>query len=113
MRRSQLAAVSFVALVAAVFAWWLLGSGRRPPAQATGRPEYAPVTGPLEFPERVRRAPLEVRELYEFAARRPDVLRYMPCFCGCWKAGHRSNYDCFIDEVHSDGTVEIDGMGFT
>ncbi|MBA2565871.1 MAG: hypothetical protein H0V09_10700 [Gemmatimonadetes bacterium] len=45
----------------------------------------------MTFPARVRQAPAEVREAYEFAAHRPDVLRYVPCFCGCWRSGHRSN----------------------
>jgi alkanesulfonate monooxygenase SsuD/methylene tetrahydromethanopterin reductase-like flavin-dependent oxidoreductase (luciferase family) len=94
-------------------AWWLSAKGDDRSPKRAARQEDAPVTGPLKFPEQVRQAPAEVRELYEFAARRPDVLRYMPCFCGCWRAGHRSNYDCFIDKVHDDGRVEIDGMGFT
>ena len=73
---------------------------------------YAPVEGPLTFPEQVMAAPPELRALYEFAARRPDVLHYLPCFCGCGNV-HRSNYDCFIDEVRADGTVLIDDMSFT
>lgn len=75
--------------------------------------EYAPVPGSLAFPVSVQTAAPAVRELYEFAARRPDVLHYVPCFCGCRSAGHRSAYDCFIDEVRPDGVVDIDEMGFT
>lgn len=71
------------------------------------------MSGPLHFPEAVIAAPAEVRELYQFAAHRPDVMHYIPCFCGCGRVGHRSAYDCFIDEVHADGTVEIDDMAFT
>ena len=74
---------------------------------------YAPLRGRLRLPPSVNGASPAVRELYEFAARRPDVLRYLPCFCGCANAGHRSNYDCFIDEVRPDGDVVIDEMGFT
>ncbi len=99
--------------LAAAAGWWLSREGGERAGTRADRQEYAAVTGPLRFPKEVRQASPEVRELYEFAARRPDVLRYMPCFCGCWRVGHRSNYDCFIDEVHPDGTVEIDGMGFT
>ncbi|MBY0493276.1 MAG: PCYCGC domain-containing protein [Cyanobacteria bacterium] len=35
--------------------------------------------------------------LYEFAARHPETIRQMPCFCSCGsRLGHRSNLDCFI-----------------
>ena len=74
--------------------------------------EYAPVTGPLTFPARVETAAPELRALYEFAARRPDVLHYVPCFCGCGGV-HKSNYDCFINDVRPDGVVFIDDMSFT
>lgn len=38
-----------------------------------------------------------VRQSYAYAASHPDVLRYMPCFCGCGQQeGHRSVLDCFI-----------------
>jgi hypothetical protein len=99
------------ALAVAGLVFWLLRDERG--QQRSARQEYASLTGPLKFPDQVREASAEVRELYAFAARRPDVLKYMPCFCGCGRVGHRSNYDCFIDKVHDDGTVEIDGMGFT
>lgn len=78
------------------------------------RQEYAPVQGPLRFPEGMREGvDPEVFELYEFAARRPDVMHYLPCFCGCWRVGHESAYDCFVDEVAPDGSADVDDMGFT
>lgn len=88
-----------------------IGLGRRPVTRVQ-HVEYAPVSGSLTFPIRVMTAPPDLRALYEFAARRPDVLHYLPCFCGCGRA-HRSNYHCFIDEVRADGTVLIDEMSFT
>lgn len=92
--------------------WAVVGTGR-PPVTRAEEVEYAPVTGPLTLPVSVATAPPEFQEIYEFAARRPDVLHYLPCFCGCWRAGHKSNYDCFVDEVRPDGFVDIDEMGFT
>ncbi len=74
---------------------------------------YAPVARALTFPASVQTAAPDVRELYQFVARRPDVAHYVPCFCGCWRAGHKTSYDCFVDEVRADGTVLIDDMGFT
>ena len=92
---------------------WLTGPRAPISAPRAQRNEYVPLRGPLRFPPSVDGATPAVQELYAFAARRPDVLRYLPCFCGCTNAGHRSNYDCFIDEVRSDGAVVIDEMGFT
>lgn len=38
----------------------------------------------------------EVRALYAYAARRGDLLQYVPCFCGCERDGHHSNHACYI-----------------
>lgn len=37
----------------------------------------------------------EVRGAYAYALARPDVLQWLPCYCGCGGMGHRSNLDCF------------------
>ena len=42
-----------------------------------------------------RPAPM-TRAAYEFAARHPEVLKHVPCFCGCERNGHGNNEDCFI-----------------
>ena len=54
-----------------------------------------------------------VRAVYDFAARHPEVLRYMPCFCGCDRsAGHRGNHDCFVKSRDAQGrVVEWDSHG--
>ncbi|HET7219079.1 MAG TPA: PCYCGC motif-containing (lipo)protein [Vicinamibacterales bacterium] len=49
-----------------------------------------------------RPAPL-TRAAYEFAARHPDVLRHVPCFCGCERHGHGNNEDCFVASRERDG----------
>lgn len=33
---------------------------------------------------------------YAYALTRPDVLQYLPCYCGCIAMHHRSNLDCFL-----------------
>jgi hypothetical protein len=43
------------------------------------------------------------RAAYEFAARHPEVLRHMPCFCGCEKHGHGNNEDCFVTKREAGG----------
>jgi hypothetical protein len=35
-------------------------------------------------------------EAYAYALTRPDLLQYMPCYCGCVAMDHRSNLDCFL-----------------
>ncbi|MEF3311164.1 PCYCGC motif-containing (lipo)protein [Paenibacillus sp. GYB004] len=54
----------------------------------------------------------EIRIAYRVAAQAADVLRSMPCYCGCGESvGHKSNEDCFIQEINSDGSVVWDDHG--
>lgn len=56
----------------------------------------------------------ELRRLYEFQIINGDLMRYMPCFCGCFtEAGHRSSRDCFVQRVNPDGSVVLDPMAPT
>lgn len=56
----------------------------------------------------------EVRRLYEFQIVNGQVMRYMPCFCGCGQnAGHRNNRDCYVKSVNRDGSVVLDSMAPT
>jgi hypothetical protein len=47
-------------------------------------------------PAYVRDLPSEWQGAYAFALARPDVLQWLPCYCGCVGMGHRSNLDCFF-----------------
>ena len=56
----------------------------------------------------------EVQQLYEFQITHGELMRYIPCFCGCGRnAGHNSNRDCYVKSVGSDGSVEFDSMAPT
>lgn len=58
--------------------------------------------------------PVEVvRAAYAYAARRGDVLKYMPCYCGCEGQGHGSNRDCFVKGKTAAGVPQWDPMGYT
>src|SRR5438094_4228 len=46
----------------------------------------------------------DVRGLYQFATTRGDVLRFMPCTCGCAQLGHTSNRSCYV-KAESDASV--------
>lgn len=35
-------------------------------------------------------------EAYAFAMAHPDVLKWIPCYCGCGGMGHTSNLDCYF-----------------
>lgn len=90
-----------------------------PAAPAPGRdvaayppaPAVLPPLPPEAFP--AARPPDVVRAVYEFAARHPEVLAYVPCFCGCEHAGHRGNEDCFIRARDAGGQVTWDAHGAT
>lgn len=52
-------------------------------------------------------------EAYAIAAEHPDLLREMPCFCGCQGMGHRSNLDCFVSRWSITGQPVWNSHGFT
>jgi hypothetical protein len=64
-----------------------------------------PLNGPLARPREV------VAAVYEFAARHPEVLQYIPCYCGCEQVGHSGNHDCFIQSRDAAGRVQWDPHG--
>ena len=64
------------------------------------------------WPAKFLDAPTQVQEAYRYAASRPDVLQYIPCFCGCVAQGHTSVQDCYVAEFRSDGSVLLDPMSF-
>jgi hypothetical protein len=61
-----------------------------------------------ELPPSMQQAPVAVREAYQFAAANPDVLRALPCYCGCGSVGHTSNLDCYLAASDSPGQITFD-----
>jgi hypothetical protein len=51
------------------------------------------------------RPPDVVRAAYVFAAEHPEILSYVPCFCGCERGGHKGNDDCFVAGRDANGDV--------
>ena len=77
-----------------------------PPEERTPRPAAGAPMPPLTMvPNMVPRSPDVVRAAYTFAAERPDVLEFVPCFCGCETAGHSANAHCFVESRNADGSV--------
>jgi len=61
-----------------------------------------------QMPAEVQSAPVSVQTSYQFAAANPDVMKDIPCYCGCGNIGHTSNYDCYVSNVDSKGAVTFD-----
>jgi len=85
-------------------------------AASYAQDEWVTIDG-VDFPARMARVGPEIQEAYVFAAKHPEVLQYMPCYCGCEQEQppHQSNVDCFVDQIDRSGErprVTIDPMGF-
>jgi hypothetical protein len=65
----------------------------------------APMAG---MPTEVKSAPTTVQQAYQFTVANPNVMKQIPCYCGCGKMGHTSNYSCYVQSVDDKGTVTFD-----
>src|SRR5215213_1884259 len=80
-------------------------SAAAPVTKQTAKPATAPAKTPMTkysvppLPN-VGFAPVRpmdiVRATYDFAAQHPEVLKYVPCYCGCGSQGHKANESCFV-----------------
>lgn len=87
-----------------------------PPAElATKLPAEAIRASLPELPLAPAARPREsVVAAYEFAALHPEVLKYVPCYCGCERSGHQHNESCFVASRDAGGRVvswDAHGMG--
>jgi hypothetical protein len=112
-------------VVVSAFADATAGQGQAKPATAV-KPKPAPATqATKQAPMRVSVPPLPnvgfapvrpmdvVRATYDFAAQHPEILKYVPCYCGCGSQGHTGNESCFVARRDARGNVlEWDTHGF-
>jgi Protein of unknown function with PCYCGC motif len=78
-----------------------------PPANAKFGPHKQAVLPPLPFQGYPPARPAEVAAaVYKFAGEHPEVLGYVPCYCGCERSGHRGNDDCFVSARAANGDVQ-------
>lgn len=64
---------------------------------------------PLDkMPAEVQSAPVAVQQAYQFAAANPDVMKGIPCYCGCGHIGHTSNYSCYVQNSDANGNLTFD-----
>ncbi len=62
-----------------------------------------------ELPIEIQSAPLTVQQAYQFAVENPQILKEIPCYCGCGSMGHTSNYACYIKNDNSPDDLVFDG----
>jgi len=90
----------------------LLGAGALAGGAAAAGSAAWVYAGAPETPWYVTGGSERVRRAYAFAVERPDVLRYLPCFCGCGRHdGHGSVLDCFVAGRDWLGRVRYDDHG--
>ncbi len=58
-----------------------------------------------------QKATADQKEAYYYALEHPEVLKYLPCYCGCGQQGHKSNYHCFLRESPGSAKVVFDNHG--
>jgi len=61
-----------------------------------------------QLPAEVQSAPVSVRTAYQFAAANPEVMKNIPCYCGCGGIGHTSNYSCYVTRADTNGAITYD-----
>jgi hypothetical protein len=61
-----------------------------------------------KIPGDVQNAPVTVQEAYQFASINPDVMKDIPCYCGCGDIGHASNYECYVSNVDEQDNITFD-----
>ena len=59
-------------------------------------------------PGYVKQLPNAGQEAYRFALARPDVLQWLPCYCGCQGIPHKSNLDCFFQRREVQGNYRYE-----
>lgn len=132
--RSRRYLVGAIGVAAAAITLQGCGGGQGEPESASEQPgpigdgldysarfaAFAPADEPngdlalVVWPDFVLQAGSDVKRLYEFQVLSGDLMRYMPCFCGCKdEAGHRNNRDCYIQSVSTDGAIVFDAMAPT
>jgi len=78
-------------------------------SHATADAGHELMMAPLaDMPMEVQQAPVKVRESYQFAVANPEVLKQIPCYCGCGVMGHTSNYACYVADPGQDGKFTYD-----
>ena len=71
---------------------------------AVGDLKMAPMS---DMPAEVKQASVSVQDAYRFNVANPDIMKEIPCYCGCGDMGHASNYACYVQD-EADGKITYD-----
>lgn len=61
-----------------------------------------------QMPTEVQMAPVVVQRAYQFASANPEIMKDIPCYCGCGNVGHTSNYSCYVPQVDEKGNITFE-----
>src|ERR1051326_8087907 len=61
-----------------------------------------------QMPTEVQTAPVVVQQAYQFASANSEIMKSIPCYCGCGNIGHTSNYSCYVSHVDEKGSITFD-----
>lgn len=76
--------------------------------QSSSSDVHLNMTSMDQMPAEVQSAPVTVQEAYQFASANPDLMKNIPCYCGCGNVGHTSNYNCYVERVEGNGNFRWD-----
>jgi hypothetical protein len=79
-----------------------------PACSAQSSDTHLNMTSMDQMPSEVQSAPVTVQQAYQFASANPDIMKNIPCYCGCGNVGHTSNYSCYVSSVDSKGKFTFD-----
>src|SRR5215471_2793115 len=104
-------AISSVLLAVVAAGLWNVSASATEPQQSSLTAKFGPHKQanlpPFPFAPRdpLPRPTAVVAQVFQFAAEHPEVLSYVPCFCGCDHMGHKGNDDCFVKSRAANGDV--------
>lgn len=90
---------------------WLMGVLLLSACSAPATPSQAHAVAMADMstmPAEVQAAPAVVQQAYQFAIANPDVVEQLPCYCGCGKVGHKSNYACYVSGTDATRGIQFD-----
>lgn len=76
--------------------------------QSSGSDVHLKMTYMDQMSAEVQSAPVTVQEAYQFASANPDLMKNIPCYCGCGNVGHTSNYSCYVSGQDNKGNFRWD-----
>lgn len=97
--------IFFILLTIGMLGLSLSGCASHPQAAGSGNLHMMSMD---QMPAEVQSAPVAVQQAYQFAVANPDVMQHIPCYCGCGRIGHKSNYDCYVQGVDSNNHITFD-----